>query len=354
MGLAGNAILWKTIGSSDLFNAELTRVTHFLNVFLWIVALSVTLSLILCYIYKCIFHFPLVLKEWNDPVRIHFMNTPHLILLLLATGIPEGHILQASAQSLRVIFGVGLVAQIGITQHVYCENWLFHPTASISCSKPPFLMSTVGWFFLANFGFSVDIPGSWGLAIPQFCLGIGSMFYLMVTNAIMNSLHANRKQLKGSPSLTMLLAPPSLGILALDSFGRNSNNGDEQNNVGFSNAAAMVMGWVLILFLIFVKAGPTIVRAPCVLGEYWAYVFPLAAVANAFLRYGLTEQTTAAIGVAATFIAIATMALVAVSARMFYHTVQCIRGKARWGDPLLGIESTIIATPDVVPTMMTP
>ncbi|CAB9509672.1 expressed unknown protein [Seminavis robusta] len=149
----------------------------------------------------------------------------------------------------------------------------------------------------------------------------------------MNGLHSSTKPMKGSPSLTLLLAPPSVGIVALDTF-----DGDPTK---FNNAAAMVLGWILVLFMLFARIGPAFVREPGVLGEYWAYVFPLAAVATAWIRYASVVNTTAATIVAAAFMSVAIVALVSVLARMTIHCFQCFRGQAQWGDPLLGVPSQL-------------
>jgi len=235
------------------------------------------------------------------------------------------------------------VAQIVSTQHVY-NNWLFHSQCTISLATPPFLLSTVGWFLLANLGLSVTIEDAWGLALPQFCLGIGTMFYLVLVFTIMTSLHEHQQELKGSPSLTLLMAPPSVAVIVIDAL-----NGTPDQ---FSDTAAMVLGWILILLVPFAKSGPVIKRSPRVLGEYWAYVFPLAAAATAFIRYASKVQTMASKIIASIYIAIASLAIIIVTCRMLYHTVQCMLCKAQWGDPLLNI-SPCITTPPPLPTTTT-
>lgn len=339
LGLAGNAILWKSL-QGGTFDPDKTY-TNVLNAVMWVLALLTCLVVTFLYFFKCIFHRGLVLQEYRDPSRLHFLNAPHLLLILLALGLPT-ELNPASTMPLRVVFGIALVAQILSNQHIY-EKWLFNPGSNISCAKPPFLLSTVGWFLLANLGVTIDIEEEWGLAIPQFCLGIGSMFYLIVVFVIMISLHKHRKEMKGSPALTLLLAPPSIGVVALDAI-----DGTPET---FSIVASVTLGWILVLFIIFSKAGPMIVREPGVLGEYWAYVFPLAAVATAFARYAAIVETLAADVLASIFIGIAGLTLLTVVWRMIFHTAKCIVQKARWGDPLLKIRSSVIlpspsTTPD--------
>lgn len=340
MGLAGNAIMWKAVGAAQVFNAE-DMDTQVVNEILWLAALAVASIVALCYCYKAIFRWELVRQEWKCAVRVHFMNAPHLLAIMLAMGAPPR--IEVTQRTMQIVFGVGLACQTFITQFIY-DHWLFNPQSNISTAKPPFLLSTVGWFLLANLGLAAKIPETWGLALPQFCLGIGAMFYLMVTIAILNGLHHNRRQMRGSPSLTLLLAPPSVGIIALDML--------DDDPTSFSTASSLVLGWILVLFLLFAKIGPRIAQDPGVLGEYWAYVFPLAAVATAWIRYAAVVQTTAATVVAVLFWSIAMVALLAVLVRMFLHTYRCIRHQAQWGDPVLGISSKVVVpSPPTSPSL---
>lgn len=323
MALAGNAILWKAVGQSPTFRTEGEETEGFGTV-LWLMSLLVAIAVGICYCYKCCYHHELVAQEWKDRERIHFMNLPHVTMIMLAMGLPD-RFMDASQTAMQIVFGLGLLCQTMITQVVY-DRWLFSPNNNISFSKPPCLLSTFGWFVLASLGIGIDIEATWGLPIPQFCLGIGSMFYLLDVISIMHGLHASR-QLKGAPSLALLLAPPAVGLVAVDALDGDSTK--------FSTAASMVLGWILLLFLLFAKIGPVFLREPGVLGEYWAYVSPLNCVATAWVRYTTVVDNTTATVVAAFFMGIAIIALFSVIARMIVHCIQCSRGQTEWGDPLL-------------------
>ncbi|CAB9509673.1 S-type anion channel [Seminavis robusta] len=106
MGLAGNAILWKSVGKSAIFNAANAN-TEALHGILWLLALLVAAWVFTCYCYKCYYHYELVVREWQHPVRVHFMNAPHLIMLMLAIGLPDRF--NASEMALQIVFGLGLV-----------------------------------------------------------------------------------------------------------------------------------------------------------------------------------------------------------------------------------------------------
>lgn len=83
-----------------------------------------------------------------------------------------------------------------------------------------------------------------------------------------------------------------------------------------------------------------IANKPTVCGEYWAYVFPLAAFATAWLRYATVMGTRSAEFVGLFFMAFATLAFILVIGRDAYHAYMCVVGKANWGDPILLVESS--------------
>ena len=67
---------------------------------------------------------------------------------------------------------------------------------------------------------------------------------------------------------------------------------------------------------------------------YWAYVFPLAAVAAAAAKYADAEGSDAARVLAWAQTGVAALALGAVWCRMSAHCVRVFRGLDVWDDPL--------------------
>ena len=328
MGLAGNAIMWKTAEQSVI---HFRGIADHLNTVLWVSAVLVAILVTMAHVYKYLYKWPLFKAEMRDRHRMHFFNGPNLTLIMLGIGVPT--IVPLSVRGLQIIFAVGLLYQTVITQIIY-DQWLFGKESSVSSAKPQFLLSVVGWLLLATLGTPAKIEDDWGLSIPHFCLGIAFVFYLMVVFSIFNGLHQFREVFRGSPSLTLLLAPPSVAAFALDTMYAKTDASE------FSPLASAVLGWAVILFILLGKIGPKILKKPTVFGEYWAYVFPLAALATAWLRYASVVDTKSAEGVALFFLAFATLALVLVLCRVTYHGYLCCVGKANWGDPLLVVESS--------------
>jgi tellurite resistance protein TehA-like permease len=332
MGIAGQAIMWKAAGNApfinDMINAQM------ISAVFWVASLLVVVILFTGYCMKAFFHFHLVKDEYNNSSRVHFMNMPHLIMLMLTISVPEntsGMTLVGGDAGRRIIFGLGFAIQVLFTQRIY-ESWLFSDTHNISCARPQFLLSTVGWFFLANLGAQTNIEAEWGIALPTFCFGFGLMLYFMVAIAIFNAIHF-APQAKGSPALFLLIAPPSIGVVATDLI--IAQEGE------FPIMSQLLLGWCLGLFMLLIRIGPKILKPPPALGAYWAYVFPMSALATALIRYAIIETTRTTEVLALTFVVFAVIALVVVFIRTSIHEFQVFSGNAEWGDPLLSRDSLV-------------
>ena len=335
MGLAGQAILWRSVQDTQLFGASYDDLTGSVNFVFWASSLLISALLLGCYVGKAIFYFPLVEDEIRDGSRVHFCNMPHLILAMLNIGLPAS--VEGMSPTGRVVcYTISLIAQLYSTSYIY-QSWLFSVDSNISCSKPQFLLSTVGWFILAALGSDLRIEEVWGLDLPNFCLSIGLMMYIMVAISIFNCIHANPRA-KGSPALFLLVAPPAVGVGAWDSIERHMTahlDTDASSTIVFAMGAQMLLGWCMGLVLLLLRVGPTILQRPPVLGAYWAYVFPLAALATATVRYASVNTSMAAMVLAVVFVILSLLAVAIVLCRMLVHASWVLLRKAQWDDPLL-------------------
>mmetsp|Transcript_2190 Transcript_2190/g.3164 ORF Transcript_2190/g.3164 Transcript_2190/m.3164 type:complete len:393 (+) Transcript_2190:106-1284(+) len=331
MGLAGNAVLWKSAGRVDFLKSHLGSV-ELANGILWHIALVVAVMTLLAYLYKMVYHFRVVVMEYRHPVRVHFFNAPHLILIMLSLGVPSNMQSGSSTIPIQILFAIGLIFQFCITQVIY-ERWMFcNQTPTMSEAKPQFFLSIIGWFLLTVLGNDIDIDTNWGISISSFCFGIGCFMYVVILVNIFNGL-SNDIQNKGSPALTLLIAPPSVASIAIDGFAGNS---DESNVI-----AQMALGWSLMVFTILIRLSPRLAAMPTELGTYWAYVFPMASLSSACLNYTIAANSGVSQILAIISIVLATLALCIVFSRLVYHILLCWQHKARWGDSLLGIPSNI-------------
>lgn len=143
-------ILTSITSSSQMAATFIERMTlntmDILNCVSWYACLITAGFIGLCYVYKMCTSFGLVKAEWLNETRTHFYNCPNLIFLMLLIGLPK-HI-NASARSLRVMWGLSFCYQTLMTHHIY-KAWMFSPSRNITEAKPQFLLSTTGWFLLS-------------------------------------------------------------------------------------------------------------------------------------------------------------------------------------------------------------
>ena len=318
LGLAGQAIMWKSIGlSTSVSTYTGTKGPKAASSCFWVASCVVLVVFSGLYGAKVARHPKLVRFEWEHAHRAHFFNAPHLAVLMLAIGAPPTI---SDVRGLRVVMYLSGVVQTILTQIIYAR-WLFGESQNIGHARPPFLLSMVGWLLLAILAQQARLP-----SLAAFFFGGGFILYLLVLISIFLSMHTSIRE-KGSPALFLLLAPPSLSSTALAGF---TDSGT------FTKEACMLLGWCCVLLLLLFHLGPQLLAKPLSLGAYWAYVFPLSAFATAGTLYADSEGTLAARGFACFLILLSALSLVVVVLRMSWHHVGVVQGKHRWDDPIVG------------------
>lgn len=309
MGLAGNAYMWKMVENATFLPVQ----TSLACTILWFASFIVGVIISFLYIYKVFWNFHMVVQEYQHPSRNPFFHGPLLTFLLLSLGIPPA--IHVSSLCLQILFGIGLLFQSVTT--------LITMKKSLSHAKPQFVLSILGWFLLSLLGQQANASEIWGIDLPTFCLGIGGIQFIMVFGNVWNGWHRHN-----SPALLLLLAPPSVAVLAVNGYGEN----DE-----FSLTSLAILGWAIGFAIFLMRYARSLTKNSSELGTYFAYVYPLAALSSAILQYSLVEQTMATKILATISMTLATIAILCVFFRMIYQMVLCFYYKSHWGDPLLGI-----------------
>jgi tellurite resistance protein len=318
LGLAGQAIMWKVIGDSpsmrSAFGATGSKTT---STCFWVAACVILAVFSAVYAAKLMLHQQLVHFEWLNAHRAHFFNTPHLAVLMIAIGVPP---IISDRTGLRAVLYTMVVVQTILAETFYAR-WLFDGASNMGAARPPFLLSVIGWLLLSILAQQVDLDH-----LAAFFFGGGFILYLLVIVSIFLSMHNSIGE-KGSPSLFLLIAPPAVAAIALGGF---------KGTDSFPNEAMMLLGWCCVLLLLLLRLGPKLLAEPEALGAYWAYVFPLSALATGFVKYAESDGTTTSMAVACVFVALSCASLVVVTFRMWWHHVGVVRGKKRWEDPIVG------------------
>lgn len=86
LGLSSQAILWHNLAISPA--TKFLHVPPYINLVLWILALTVLVCVTVTYLLKCIFYFEAIRREYFHPVRINFFFAPWVVCMFLAIGAP--------------------------------------------------------------------------------------------------------------------------------------------------------------------------------------------------------------------------------------------------------------------------
>ena len=135
---------------------------------------------------------------------------------------------------------------------------------------------------------------------------------------------AEKPHLKGEPVLFLLIAPPSVAATCFANF----------HGGRFRGVPVSVLGYALVMLSVLLLSGPKLAGEPKLLGSYWAYVFPVAALGSACINYAAYENSPEAKAVAWVVFITAETLLILVFVRTMYHWAQVARGRALWRDPL--------------------
>jgi hypothetical protein len=177
-------------------------------------------------------------------------------------------------------------------------------------------LNSGAWPLLSSLAVDLDIEREWGAPLAAWTLGPGVVFYGLCFASI---LQANATA-RGEPSLFLLMAPPSAASVAM----------------GCGAASDGAFGFAFLLFVVVLRVGPVFLRRPEILGAYWAYTFPLAALATAATHCAKCGRAPEALAWALSSAALAMVVLVA--GRMGLHAARVAAGADSWPDPLRTLE----------------
>ncbi len=223
----------------------------------WIalIASSLMVLLMLAYLSKLIIHPEAVKQELRHPIRIHFFPALSISLLLLSVTWID-YPTQA-----RVLWMLGAVIQLGFTLYVM-NAWIHQPWFNIEHANP-------GWFIPVVGNIIVPIAGQQlgYTEISWFFFSFGLLFWLVLFTVIIYRLifHAPMA-LRLTPTLFILLAPPSVGFVSYVGL-----------NGGLDNFARVLYYSALFLGLLLSSNAIRFIKVPFFISS-WAYSFPLAAL----------------------------------------------------------------------------
>lgn len=254
MGFAGLSLAWHRAGAA-LGAPQIVG-----EVLFWI-ALAAYAVVLATYLGKVVRHTAAVRHELHHPVRLAFVPTSTIALLLLATAGQD-----VAPGLAAVLWWVGMIGQLILALYVM-SAWISRPTFGMQHVTPAWFIPVVGMVAVPLAGVTFGpIEVSW------FFFSVGLVLWGALLPMVLTRLFIHDQPVPAQllPTLAVLIAPPAVAFLAYLRLG--TGNLDAASRVLFYTAAFFA--------LLFVAQVGRLRRLPFFL-SWWAYAFPLAGLSVA-------------------------------------------------------------------------
>jgi tellurite resistance protein len=257
MGLSGLALAWRHAHRS-------LGAPAFVGEALGVLAAGVFVLLCAGYLAKWATHPQAVQAEFRHPVAGSFFGTVAISILLLSALVePYG------AAAAQAVWTVGAVAAFALV--FAAVSRLLKGQVDASHAVPAWLISGVSTLNIPATG--GHVPMAWAAEAELAAGAVGAVLALVLFAAIIGRLVHREPLAPGlTPSLMILVAPFAVGFLAYC------------NIVGGVDRFASLL-FYFALFMFAVVAPKVFRRHIGFSAGWWAVGFPMAALANASLRY---------------------------------------------------------------------
>lgn len=254
MGLGGLTIAW--MRAEEILSLPLI-------VSPWLLGLSTSLFMLLAVLYtiKLVKHREAVVAEWTHPVKMNFVPTLSIALILLAIAwLPH------SAPYSKLLWLVGTAMHLVLTLHVMTQ-WMHHSKFEAAHLTPAWFIPVVGNILVPIVGVQ-HAPAE----ISWFFYSIGVVFWPVLLAIIFNRVifHGTLPE-RLMPTLFILIAPPAVGFLSYLRL------------TGEVDAFARILYYAALFFTILLIAQLRWFTRLKFFLSWWAYSFPLAAITIATL-----------------------------------------------------------------------
>lgn len=260
MGLTGFTI---AVGKGEKYLGWAGTVSPVLLAFTALIAVV----LAVLYVLKILRHPSDVLEEVRHPVKLAFVPTFSISLILLSIATLHG-----APQWSRALWLVGTLAHLGLTLYVL-SSWMHHDRYQIQHLNPAWFIPVVGNILVPIAGIHhAPIEVSW------FFLSIGLFFWPLLSAILFYRLifHGSLPE-RFMPTLFIFIAPPAVGFISY------------VNLVGEVDAFARILFSVAVFFTLLLLTQFRMFSKLKFFLSWWAYSFPLAALTIA--GYLMAERT---------------------------------------------------------------
>lgn len=247
------------------------------------------------YVVKWVRHTSAARAELRHPVRLAFVPTVTIAILVLATASAT-----VAPGPATVLWWVGAVGHLSATVLVL-SAWFGRADVLAGHVTPAWFIPVVG-----NVVTPLAAPAVGSVELGWFSFGVGLVFWVALLPLLMQRVLTHEQPLpeKLLPTLAIFIAPPAVAMLAWESL--TGASGDPVSRILY--AAAM-----FFVILVVAQVG-RLHRIPFAV-PYWAYTFPLAAATVAALAMADAAGATAYHLVAGALLALTTALVLVVSTR---------------------------------------
>ncbi|TCS68559.1 tellurite resistance protein [Sulfuritortus calidifontis] len=291
MGLGGLTLAWNRAES-------LLRLPVSLSPYLLVLTTLLFLALGVAYALKMIKYRAAVRMEWNHPVKMSFLPTFSIALIILSIGW-----LSVSAAASKWLWITGSVLHLVLTLHIISQ-WMHQTKFEIVHLNPAWFIPVVGNILVPIAGVQhAPVELSW------FFFSIGIVFWPVLLAIIFYRVifHGSLPE-RLLPTLFILIAPPAVGFLSYLRL------------TGEIDAFGLVLYFSGLFFTVLLIAqAPWFLRLKFFL-SWWAYSFPLAAITLATLAMYHHAGTGLFLGLSGILLGITT----AVIAGLFVRTAVAV------------------------------
>lgn len=254
MGLAGLSLAWRRA-------AHVWDVPEIVGEALFVLAAAVFVLIAAAYVAKWLRHPDAVRAELRHPVKMSFVPTVTISLLLLATA---GQDLVEDLAT--VLWWVGATGHLALTV-VVLSAWFGRPDITLSQVTPAWFIPIVG-----NVVTPLAAPALGSVDLAWFAFSVGLIFWLGLLPLLLHRILLHEVPLpdKLLPTLAIFIAPPAVAMLSWQAL-----TGEVVDPV------SRILHSAAVMFTLLLVAQAARLRTIPFAVPYWAYSFPLAAVSAA-------------------------------------------------------------------------
>ena len=256
-------------------------------------AAALFLGLLVVYLAKWVKHPEAARAELRHPIRMAFVPTITIAILILATA---GQDLMPPVA--KVAWWVGAIGHLALTA-VTLSAWFTRRDIGAGMITPAWFIPVVG-----NVITPLAAPTLGSMELAWFAFGVGMTFWVALLPLLLQRVLTHEQPLapKLTPTLAIFVAPPAVAMLSWQSL--TGRLDDPPARILFSAALGFLV--LLALQLPLLRTIPFAVPA-------WAYTFPLAAAAAATLAVAGDRHQAFSTALAIAVLALATVVVTGVA-----------------------------------------